>query len=278
MDTGRNDPCPCGSKKKFKRCCIAKKPRNIALTLDLGEPRPVDLVTYSPAGELKLFYQGQEVRPVSARLERSYERPKGPKLLNYAQVACDALTVSESDLFQRYDRIYAMDTNTRQIGSARVSVSAIHMATVEPFNYSISLAKVGLVSLLEFRDVNGKPENVAWRRAIEFIQGSPSIAAHFRLGIIVDSDLGALPAYNDRALPIEGDFYLPERYTLIYASADIGRDQISNKLIALCDKESRRLLDYLAAVPDDDEGLDSVENRPYSYFRLWFPREDQAVG
>ena len=23
MDIGRNDPCPCGSGKKFKRCCIS---------------------------------------------------------------------------------------------------------------------------------------------------------------------------------------------------------------------------------------------------------------
>ena len=24
--TGRNDPCPCGSGKKFKHCCESKKP------------------------------------------------------------------------------------------------------------------------------------------------------------------------------------------------------------------------------------------------------------
>jgi len=23
---GRNDPCPCGSGKKYKRCCLGKKP------------------------------------------------------------------------------------------------------------------------------------------------------------------------------------------------------------------------------------------------------------
>ena len=186
------------------------------------------------------------MRPFFRSPREVLRRAKGPKLLNYAQVACDALTVSEPALFQRYDRIYAIDTNTHtDRGSACVSVSAIHMATIEPFNYSISLAKVGLVSLPEFRDVGSKPENVAWRTAIELIQGSPSIAADFRIGIIVDSDLGVLSATTIGRCPIEGDFYLPELYTLIYASADIGRDQMSNKLIALSDKESRRLLDYL---------------------------------
>ncbi len=24
MKTGRNDPCPCGSNKKYKKCCLAK--------------------------------------------------------------------------------------------------------------------------------------------------------------------------------------------------------------------------------------------------------------
>lgn len=24
-EPGRNDPCPCGSRKKYKKCCLAKK-------------------------------------------------------------------------------------------------------------------------------------------------------------------------------------------------------------------------------------------------------------
>ncbi|HNU69528.1 MAG TPA: SEC-C metal-binding domain-containing protein, partial [Myxococcota bacterium] len=27
MKTGRNDPCPCGSGKKFKHCCLAGSSR-----------------------------------------------------------------------------------------------------------------------------------------------------------------------------------------------------------------------------------------------------------
>lgn len=281
MGSGRNDQCACGSGKKFKRCCIAKKPRGTALTLDLGEPRPVDRYEISPtSGEVRLSYQGGEVLPVSAWLERSYERAKGPKLLNYAQIDCEALTVSEPHLLQSYDRVYAIDTNTRQIGSTRISVAAIEVGTVEPVNFSRSLrlAKFGLVSVLEFRDVKGKPENVAWRKAVELIQASPSIPGHFRMAMIVDSDLGSLHSYNDRTRPIEGEFYLPRAFTLLYASADTGRDQLSNKLIALCDKHSRRLLDYLTAVPGDDEGLDRVQNRPYSHFRVWFPRDKEEAA
>lgn len=43
---GRNDPCPCGSGKKFKNCCIGKpvkKPLPFKATL-LSEPKQVDLM------------------------------------------------------------------------------------------------------------------------------------------------------------------------------------------------------------------------------------------
>lgn len=34
MKVGRNDPCPCGSKKKYKQCCLAKasKPKGALQT------------------------------------------------------------------------------------------------------------------------------------------------------------------------------------------------------------------------------------------------------
>ena len=35
METGRNDPCPCGSGKKYKKCCI-KKSTDTSRTGDLG--------------------------------------------------------------------------------------------------------------------------------------------------------------------------------------------------------------------------------------------------
>lgn len=43
---GRNDPCPCGSGKKYKNCCINKvvnKPLPFKAKL-LSEPRPIDLL------------------------------------------------------------------------------------------------------------------------------------------------------------------------------------------------------------------------------------------
>lgn len=44
--TGRNDPCPCGSGKKYKNCCVDKpirKPLPFKATL-LSKPKEVDLM------------------------------------------------------------------------------------------------------------------------------------------------------------------------------------------------------------------------------------------
>jgi len=43
---GRNDPCPCGSGKKFKQCCWLKNPsgkKKIKATL-ISAAKPVDLM------------------------------------------------------------------------------------------------------------------------------------------------------------------------------------------------------------------------------------------
>lgn len=29
ISTGRNDPCPCGSGKKFKKCCLGKEMQSL---------------------------------------------------------------------------------------------------------------------------------------------------------------------------------------------------------------------------------------------------------
>lgn len=44
---GRNDPCPCGSGKKFKQCCFLKNPtgkRIIKATLISNAAKPIDLM------------------------------------------------------------------------------------------------------------------------------------------------------------------------------------------------------------------------------------------
>ena len=47
---GRNDPCPCGSGKKYKKCCISKAPEN-------AEDTPKELYRFEPGsyGDIDRF-------------------------------------------------------------------------------------------------------------------------------------------------------------------------------------------------------------------------------
>lgn len=102
----------------------------------------------------------------------------------------------------------------------------------------------------------------------------PTHAAEEASASVVDSDFSRIPAYNRRESPIEGDFYLPPQFTLVYASADGGANQFGNRLIRLCDREAKRLLNHLEAVPEDPERheLQNVIDRPHSHFRQWVPK------
>ena len=44
MRIGRNDPCPCGSGKKFKKCCLGKPNAELRTTAEPGESFMVDEV------------------------------------------------------------------------------------------------------------------------------------------------------------------------------------------------------------------------------------------
>ncbi|MFA6636498.1 MAG: SEC-C metal-binding domain-containing protein [Candidatus Omnitrophota bacterium] len=85
MKTGRNDPCPCGSGKKFKKCCGADIPR---AAREIFAPMPEDMKTntkldlYMEAFRMLLFYaesckkdpkHGTVLRKISREFEELYK-------------------------------------------------------------------------------------------------------------------------------------------------------------------------------------------------------------
>lgn len=56
---------------------------------------------------------------------------------------------------------------------------------------------------------------------------------------------------------------------MIYASADVGKEYIPNKLIALSDKIANKMLSYISEHPKETIGLKDMTDQPYTQFRLW---------
>jgi SEC-C motif len=50
---GRNDPCPCGSGRKFKRCCLDRAPTSVPS----GSPRRAAIVGLSGEGSSRFRFQ-----------------------------------------------------------------------------------------------------------------------------------------------------------------------------------------------------------------------------
>jgi hypothetical protein len=69
IDIGRNDPCPCGSGKKFKKCCI-NNPEDwedrASLRQEIYLP-PIQEIDYGEPGINDLFLDSQKVHEVSAQ-------------------------------------------------------------------------------------------------------------------------------------------------------------------------------------------------------------------
>jgi hypothetical protein len=63
------------------------------------------------------------------------------------------------------------------------------------------------------------------------------------IGVIVDSDLGNLPAYNRREKPLSGDFLLPPGFELVYATTDAARDNIASAVLSRCDQYADLVFD-----------------------------------
>lgn len=147
-----------------------------------------------------------------------------------------------------FDTIMAIDTNSYSIQkfdfTSHVGVAAQVLTTIEN-GQPIKHAKI--IKVFTNNGKLEKPENYNWKNLIEFIREHRNYLVTKKYGIIVDSDLGNIPNYNSRKAPIIDDFYLPQNFQLIYASSDAANDEITNQVIAFCDKISKKMLDQISA-------------------------------
>jgi len=262
---GRNERCWCGSGKKYKKCCVNKKPRNSIFEFDFGRQVTINQIKVSSqSGKIDFLKDGQAVVPSKVVSQMAYPRSKGQKVLVEAPSGVQ-LDISGAFHADQYDAIIAIDTNTQKIAGELISVCGVVAARAIRFPGFLQLERQP-VACLEFRNVVGKPENVAWREVIKALRLPLEIK---RIALVIDSDLGEIRKYNSREKPIIDNFFLPFNMSFIYASSDSGQDLVFNKPIVEADREARRVLNYVAKHITDKRDLRRVAGKPYSYFRRW---------
>jgi hypothetical protein len=248
--------------------------RTWTVSADMGRLVAIDEVSIDPqSGRIYFFEGGMPVEPILVRREVSYERreskQKGNKILAQSPLMPDQLLSNPNRIVERYDHLLAIDTNTME--NHGISVTGVVQGRICKVQVPGKIAvEYSLNCCLEFRGIKEKWENIAWVNVIQAMRRSPSYSPYFQIGLIVDSNLGNLESYNNRELPVYGDFYLPMNMKFIYASSKPAGETITNMMIALADKEARWLRDYIIREGRGD-GLVEVFNEPFTHFKRWEP-------
>lgn len=135
-----NDRCPCGSGKKYKKCCKDKQPRSHSVYIDVAPIRNTKAKSLSgisidtKSGKILLHTPLGEVVEVEHMLSTSaYQRKNrnnGDKILCLSEGvsfnnAPGQLPFSLHGNLSKYDIVFATDTNTRIINGENISVGVI---------------------------------------------------------------------------------------------------------------------------------------------------------
>lgn len=238
---GRNSPCPCGSGKKYKKCCQHKKPRKQAVMVVSPEPLRGFDYDKDKMELMGLALDGRRIKPDVTFSQTHYIGESGKeKVLSRVQ---DKVIPNEGDLIRHlsssFDLIIAVDTNTKVIESEAVSVSGvIHcvvQATPDPGRYNVVFPSHGAIL---FRNCPSElpSEKFGWMTVMQNINRDP-LNRIKKYAIITDHDLGNHTLYNNKKLPIFRDFYLPDNFILMYGS-DRSQQNLLTYLIKQCDKKS----------------------------------------
>ncbi len=267
---GRNDPCPCGSGKKFKRCCFHKKPRKQIVMV--GSPEPLRGVHYDKDKMefMGLTIDGHLIETNVTFSQTHYDGRSGKeKVITRVQ---DKVIPNQADLFRHlsssFDLIIAIDTNTKIIESETISVSGvvhcIVQKTSDPDAYYADFPWHGAI-LFGNCPSELHPEKFGWITEMKRINSEPQNRVR-RFALITDHDLGNHIPYNNKQVPFYGNFYLPDNFRLMYGRGDSSNENLLNYLVKQCDKKSTELIKEI-----EDNGYYQNKGKRFSINQIPVP-------
>lgn len=233
------------------------KPRALRINIHIKEGDSIEGFFSEENQQIKLnvIRDGEVVSAEKVVLSTTYDRPKGPKILNQQEFKRSShFTVDNTEVLKCYEQVWGVDTNHRDVFSQSANVTAV---TVCDSNGSGDYYPV---LAIVFGKVKCNPELYGWRKFIEFIMRLDGYEPLKRYALIVDSELGDIEFFNSRKKPIHADFFLPDNWDLIYASSDVGKENILNKVIACSDKTSNKVIELMSTLEKNKKYWNEVEN------------------
>lgn len=238
---GGNDPCPCGSGRKYKKCCIDKRPRDRFVYIGHGDKFQGLTLGNGEASAHPLSGEKVKARVLS---QSQYTGESGEEKVLFR---IPDKVVFDVPLFlaSKFDIVWAIDTNTDDVGEERVSVSGV----LECYARFVASTQVEVLyrhhGKIVFRNCRkDEEERFGWFRLVKMITSHPKYSANLRIGVVTDHDIARHSQYNVRELPIYGELYLPPNFALMYAR-DKPMESVLNRLIKECHKDADRVLRQL---------------------------------
>ncbi|MEN8412361.1 hypothetical protein ABFP33_20625 [Acinetobacter bereziniae] len=220
------------------------KPREAAVNIHIEQGDSIE-GTWSQEEQkmtLRVMREGQNISAKKIEFNIYYMRDsKKPKFLNRIEFNKSSdFTLSHSDAIKQFDHCWAIDTNKKEIFGEIANISVITEG--DPSGSGNFKAMFGMV----FGLTVGNPELYAWRKFISFIMANIEGSSSKQFALIVDSELDKIGMFNERKLPLHGDFFLPENWSLIYATSDSGKESIFNKMLSESDNKATKLINWAA--------------------------------
>uniref|UniRef100_UPI004047A62A hypothetical protein n=2 Tax=Roseivirga sp. TaxID=1964215 RepID=UPI004047A62A len=228
-----------------------KKPRFVGLEFNLdGIPKEeleslkIGIKKNSNGIEALIKTDKREIQTHSVKGYRR-ENKSGFNLKKTNHISSSSQMGIPQNLFE-FDVIIGIDTNSKIIENINHHVGIASQILLDKSSTkSEPEIYFETIKLLHVTGEIDKPENVNWKNLIEFILNHPHYSTSKKYVIVVDSDLGELNNYNARTKPIIQNYFLPDNFQLTYSSSDANNDEISNQLIAFCDKIANQALDEI---------------------------------
>ncbi|MCW8132874.1 MAG: hypothetical protein KIS92_21180 [Planctomycetota bacterium] len=144
--------------------------------------------------------------------------------------------------FEHLHEMYAVDTSNRQLTNGddlKVCVAILGKATPRnPSKYGEE-CKFDLLPSYVFITRHNNPELIGLHWLVYGIQNSAGYDPNRKIGLVLDTEFSLQDEFNLRKRPYLADYYLPDNFTIIYASSDTGQ-HLPNKMIRICDVEGKR--------------------------------------
>lgn len=249
-----------------------QKPRSTTLFLDMGKPVALNRVAFGKNGSIIVESAAGQEQPIASHVVTTYERPKSPKVIHKIIVPPANLTFDPNIALTRYTWVLAVDTNKPETGLPNVVFTGIVQAKILSLSDMILEKSIYQGTVLELHNLNSPSERFGWAFVCKSIINLPQEA---RVAVIVDSDLGSIPSINRREEPILDDYFLPDRFELLYASDTVG-GYIANQLLRLCDRNTREVARLVASTQTSSLPplIEAGPEDPYTHIRVW----QQSVG